>query len=113
MQSETIISRQIRKAAGSLHMRLWRNDTGQTRARSGQIITYGFGKGSSDLIGYKKIKITSDMVGQDIAQFVALEVKCPGKEKTASPEQIQFIDNVLDDGGISGIITGVDDLMSM
>ena len=33
------------------------------------------GKGSSDLIGFKTVKITPEMIGQEIAQFVLLEIK--------------------------------------
>lgn len=38
-------------------------------------ITFGFGAGTSDLIGLRPITITADMVGKKIAQFVAVEVK--------------------------------------
>jgi hypothetical protein len=34
-------------------------------------------KGSADLIGYRTITITPDMVGQQVAVFTSIEVKTP------------------------------------
>lgn len=49
-------------------------------------ITFGFGAGTSDLIGLRPVKITSEMVGQTIAQFVAVEVK---KDKNGSYKETE------------------------
>jgi hypothetical protein len=67
--------------------------------------------GSSDLIGWKTIRITPDMVGKDIAVFLGLEGKTEiGK---ASAEQNIFIENVLKAGGIAGIARNEDDAINL
>lgn len=69
---------------------------------------FGVGNpGGSDLIGYKMITVTEEMVGQDIAQFAAVEVKTPkGRVKE---EQKRFIEHILKAGGIAGVARSVDD----
>ncbi len=42
-------------------------------------ITYGLRKGSSDLPGWRTVKITPDMVGERIAQFCAVECRGGGR----------------------------------
>ena len=69
-------------------------------------MTFGVGSpGGSDLIGYRKVTVTPEMVGQEIAQFAAVEVKTP--RGRVRPEQQQFIDHVLSAGGIAGIARSV------
>lgn len=64
--------------------------------------------GASDLIGFKRVIITQEMVGQLIAQFYVREVKTPtGK---VSPEQQNFVDFVNENGGDSGIARSVADI---
>jgi len=53
--------------------------------------------GASDLIGWRTIEITPDMVGQKIAQFVAVEVKT--SDGRASADQLKFLRNVNAAGG--------------
>lgn len=60
----------------------------------------GLCTGSSDLIGWMPTVITKDMVGQKIAIFLAAEVKS-GTKPTA--EQLRFIHNVREAGGIAGV----------
>lgn len=64
---------------------------------SGKWIPSKQGRGISDLIG-----ITPD------GRFLAIEVKAPGKEKTATPEQLDFIENILQRGGIGIVASSVD-----
>lgn len=57
--------------------------------------------GGSDLIGWRPLRITQDMVGQTFAQFVAVECKTPGDKER--PEQKQFLCNVAASGGIAAV----------
>jgi hypothetical protein len=63
--------------------------------------------GSSDLIGWKSIEITPDMVGKKIAVFVAIEGKTGKLNPT--PEQLNFIEQLKKAGGIAGVARSVDD----
>jgi hypothetical protein len=61
----------------------------------------GLCTGSSDLIGWTVKKITPDMVGKEIAIFTAVEVKKPSGR--ATKEQVNFINQINQSGGIAGI----------
>ena len=73
---------------------------------------FGVGSpGGSDLIGYRRVTVTPEMVGQDLAVFTAVEVKTPrGRVKA---EQQQFIDHINSAGGIAGIARSVDEAKSI
>lgn len=88
-------------------VRLWRNNVGALRDERGQLVRYGLGNGSADLIGYRQLQITAEMVGQTIAQFVAVEVKRPGGRVT--PEQANYLALVERAGGCAGIARSVED----
>lgn len=76
--------------------------------RNARPITMGLHKGSSDLIGYRSIEITEDMVDTTIAQFVAIEVKTPRGRTT--PEQRNFIDVVNAAGGFAIVARSEEDI---
>lgn len=61
----------------------------------------GLVKGSSDLIGWTPIVINSDLLGERLAVFTAIECKTSTGRATA--DQSRFIKNVLAAGGLSGI----------
>ena len=106
--SETAILQKIRLKASKLGYRLFRNQVGQYKLADGRFLRSGLCVGSSDLIGWKTVRITQDMVGMDIAQFVAMEVKTPtGKLK---PEQENFLKVVRESGGIAIVARSADDL---
>lgn len=67
----------------------------------------GLTTGSSDLIGWKTIEITPNMVGKKISVFTALEVKT--SKGRATKEQLNFLQQVKNNGGISAIVTNEDD----
>ena len=73
---------------------------------------FGVGNpGGSDLIGYRRVRVTPEMVGQEIAQFAAVEVK--SARGRVRPEQQQFIDHIVSAGGIAGIAKSVDEAQSL
>lgn len=63
----------------------------------------GLCKGSSDLIGWHSVNITPEMIGRKIAAFVGFEVK-PTAKIGPSPYQQNFINQVNQSGGISGVV---------
>ena len=90
-------------------MRLWRNNSGSLPdPRTGRYVQFGVGNpGGSDLIGYRRVTVTPEMAGQELAVFVAVEVKTPkGRVKA---EQQQFVDHIRGAGGIAGIARSVDE----
>jgi len=54
--------------------------------------------GTSDLIGFRPLQITQEMVGKIVAQFIAIEVKKPGERPRSN--QIAYLDMVNKRGGI-------------
>jgi hypothetical protein len=74
-------------------------------------VQFGLCKGSADLIGYRSITITPEMVGQQVAVFASIEVKTPtGRIR---PEQQQWLDTVQAAGGIAGVARSVEDAKAL
>lgn len=85
-----------------------RNNVGRARAGN-RVIAFGVGgPGGSDLIGWKEVEITQEMVGTKVAVFAAVEVK-EGTGR-ASREQKQFLDAVDRAGGIAILARRMEDL---
>ena len=80
---------------------LFRNNVGLAKLADGRRIRYGLCPGSSDLVGWKTITATPEMVGQKIAVFTAIEVK--SRRGKISCKQQNFIDVVRRAGGIAEI----------
>ena len=111
--SETKIQQEIRLALGQRSdLRLFRNETGKLPdPRTGKWVQFGLAKGSSDLIGFKTIKITPEMIGQEVAQFVSLEIKTErGKLSTM---QQNWLQKVKSSGGIVGVARTVKDAFNI
>lgn len=84
----------------------FRNSVGQYMDGD-RVIKYGLCSKSSDIIGLTPVVITQEMVGQTIAVFTAIECKNgnwkPNKKLTKHEEgQKNFIDMVINNGGIAG-----------
>jgi hypothetical protein len=103
--SEHEIQQRIRLACGRGPVRLWRNNTGALVDQQGRFVRFGLCKGSSDLIGLRSLEITPELVGQRLAQFVALEIKTGSG--TVSPEQRAFLQLVQQLGGVGAVCRSI------
>lgn len=108
--NETNIVHAIMKEVSNAGGRCWKNVRGFFYTKEGTPIKAGLlCDGSSDLIGYRIVTITSDMVGKRIAQFMALEIKI--ETGRVSPEQANFITHIKENGGLSGVLRCKEDLI--
>ena len=108
---ETPIMRKIMLELGKIPaIRIFRNHVGvgyhgQVVERVGSTIvlknartvTFGLAKRSPDLIGWRELTITPDMVGKKLAQFIGCEVK--DEHGKLSIEQSDFIALINSFGG--------------
>ena len=106
--SESVLLRKTLLHASKLGFTLFRNSVGRYRSPDGHWMSFGLCVGSSDLIGWKSITITPDMIGRRIAVFCAVETKAPHKDPT--DQQARFIKAVHDAGGFSTVARHVEDL---
>jgi hypothetical protein len=123
--TESTVIANVRIITSAKGMRLFRNSVGQ--AWQGRItedqnliypkskrpvyvieltdarrVTYGLVKGSSDLIGWRPLVITADMVGKTIAQFTSIECKTKAYSKITD-EQANWLDQVAKSGGYAAL----------
>jgi len=109
--SEQTIQQHIRLACSIGTCRLFRNNTGTLRDINGRPVSFGLCKGSADLIGWRSVTITPEMVGQQIAVFTSIEVKAAtGRIR---PEQQQWLQAVAAAGGIAGVARSVGEAMDL
>lgn len=109
--------RRVLVRASELGARLFRNQCGKYRlARpacrecqsSGRVVASGLCIGSSDLIGWRSVVVTPEMVGRTLAVFVAVELKVDRNDVTE--EQSQFLEVVDGAGGIGVVVRDVESL---
>jgi hypothetical protein len=108
---ETDLQQRIRLALGTHpDARLFRNQVGSLPdPRNGRLVTFGLARGSADLIGWRTLVVTPEMVGQRIAVFTSLEVKTATGR--LSPAQTQWLHAVRTAGGIAGVARSVPDAL--
>ena len=109
MTSEQTIQQHIRLACSKGDCRLFRNNVGRLPdPRTGRWVEFGVGgRGAGDLLGWRTVTVTPEMVGQKIAVFTSIEVKSTsGRVK---PEQQQWLDAVVKAGGIAAVARSVAD----
>jgi len=107
--NETHLQQEIRLALGTRpDLRLYRNNCGSLPdPRTGRLVTFGLARGSADLIGWRTVTITPEMVGQQVAVFTSVEVKtATGRLR---PEQEHWLGAVQAAGGIAGVARSIDD----
>jgi len=93
-------------------VRLFRNNCGALKDADGRLIRYGVANpGGSDLIGWKSVTVTPEMVGQKLAVFLAIEVK--GERTRVTDQQRNFIERVRLDGGLAGVARSVEDALAI
>ena len=115
MKEQQIQTRWLLNISRRPDVRMFRNNVGT--GWQGQVVSKELGAvviqnarplhaglcvGSSDLIGWKTVTITPDMVGQQVAIFVAAEVKTATGRLTG--EQSNFLTKVRDAGGLAVVI---------
>ena len=110
---ETKLQQEIRLALGTIpSLRLFRNQVGQLPdPRTGRYVQFGLAKGSSDLVGFKTIKITPEMIGQEVAQFVSIEIKTERGKLTEV--QQNWLQKVKSSGGIVGVARSIQDALKI
>lgn len=109
--SEREIQIQVHLALSKLGLTMFRQNTGMAwigdwkrigpntiLIENARTFHAGLCVGSSDLIGFKPIIITPEMVGRTVAVFTAAEIK--SKRGRLSKEQENFLAVVNDNGGI-------------
>jgi len=118
--SESKLLHRIQLAAAGQGVRLFRNNVGNgyvgklvRQLPNGDIVLrdwrrvqFGLCPGSSDLIGWRTVTITPDMVGRRLAQFVAVE--CKTRRVRVTREQRDFLDAVAGSGGLGVIARSVE-----
>lgn len=79
---------------------------GDVVIRTARPLHAGLCSGSSDLIGWTPVTVTSAMIGKPIAVFTACEIKIISR---VTKEQQLFIDAVKSAGGIAFVARSIDD----
>ena len=107
--TEKHLQQLILKTIGCLpEFRLFRNNVGMLLDINGTPVKYGLCVGSSDIIGLKAVTITEEMVGQQIAQFVSIEVK--SEKGKLSPAQENWLQMVEAMGGVAVVIKSITEI---
>ena len=109
--AETDLQQRIRLALGTHpELRIFRNQVGSLPdPRTGRLVQFGLARGSADLIGWRTLVITQEMVGQRIAVFTSLEIKTPTGR--LAPAQRHWLQAVEQAGGIAGVARSVGDAL--
>ena len=111
--SESDIQQQVRLLSRG-NVRLFRFQCGHFELKDGRRITVGV-PGMSDLIGWRSVTVTQDMVGKRVAIYCALEIKSPGHstKKDRLEKQLAFIATVKEHGGIAALVTSQEQAMEL
>jgi hypothetical protein len=107
MREQSIMQR-VQLEASRKGWRVFRNNVGCLMDQRGVPVRYGLMVGSGDLIGWRPVTITPEMVGQTLAQFVSLEVK--GPRGVVSEAQQRWAGMVERAGGLALVVRGAEEL---
>ena len=92
-------------------LRLFRNNVGMAWTKDGRPVRYGLYPGSPDLIGWRRIVITPELVGQTMAVAVGIEVKT--RTGKLSDTQAPFIAHMQAFGALAGVARSADEAHSL
>lgn len=106
--AESTLLRALLLRGSALGARLFRNQVGRYPTMDGRYISSGLCVGSPDLVGWKSVTITPDMVGRRVAVFVGVEAKTPVGR--LSDEQRAFLGALEAAGGIAVVARSTEDL---
>lgn len=122
--TEHEIQNQIRDVLNLSNVTMWRvnvckgfigkyirHQSGSITIQNPRFISSGVPKGFPDLIGIKPVKITPDMVGKTIGQFVFIEVKSDNGR--LSQDQKLFQSLLKSSGAIGGVAKSMDDAINL
>lgn len=86
-------------------------NAGDVLVRNARPLHAGLCTGSSDIIGYKSVTVTADMVGHRHALFTAIEAKSPTGRATVEQENFVRVINVA--GGLAAVVRSVDEAIEV
>ena len=99
--TEAALMRRIMLALSAAGAVVFRNNQGAFKDQTGRLVRYGVCQpGGADVIGWRSVEITPDMVGQRLAVFVGVEVKTE-RGRLTGPQR-QFLAALSEAGGIAG-----------
>lgn len=108
----------VRLEAARMGVRLFRNNSGALKDADGRQVRFGLGNDSAplnkvlkspDLVGWRKTRITVDMIGSFMAQTVLREMKPEDWSYSATEHeraQLAFLNLCAADGGDARFCTG-------
>ena len=125
MNNEASIQSLVRLEARQFDCVLFRNNVGVLRDARGVPVRFGLANDSkalnevlksADLIGWRTITVTPDMIGKHIAQFVSRECKAAGwvvsQNNAHEAAQLAWAQYVNAHGGDAKIISGPGSFLS-
>lgn len=117
-ENEASVQANVRLEASRKGAHLFRNNVGVLTDKDGRPVRYGLANDSaklnkviksSDLIGWRKLRINHEHVGQVVAQFISRECKRPGwtfKNDEREVAQLKWLELVNAAGGDGKFCTG-------
>lgn len=84
---------------------------GRVMIHDARPFTTGLPPGFADTFGLVRVKITPDMVGQELGLFIAGEVKAAGGR--VSDKQAAFLQAINNNGGRAGVWRSPEDALAM
>lgn len=112
-KSEEAVQAEVRLSAVKRGVQLWRNNVGVLVDATGRPVRYGLANDSKalnskiksgDLIGWRPVFITPEMVGKVLAQFVSIECKSQKKHARIEKAQTAWAELVRKNGGLALIL---------